>query len=280
MVFKDLLQTGLTYVPGSFLVNGVSTADPNLVTGYSIGSLDSPEGSVTLQFQAKINAYPLVGDSYVNAGTVDYTFTPCLGNDIALVAQTNEVDIIILPIANPDFGTTPENTPLNGPSVLANDIGNGLMVVSYTQSENGGTVVVNPDGTYTYTPPTGFVGMDVFTYTAEDSSGNFVTTTVTITVTPLNPNPPHSFKGHVSKCDFLNKSKYFLEATWKPSTSPDILSYRVYYHGKVIATIPATSSLRFSQCLSSKDAADHYEIAAVNSSNKESKHIKIRITHE
>ena len=45
-----------------------------------------------------------------------------------------------------------------------------------------GTVVMNSDGTYTYTPNTGFFGLDSFTYTVTDSAGNIETTTVEITV--------------------------------------------------------------------------------------------------
>jgi hypothetical protein len=41
------------------------------------------------------------------------------------------------------------------------------MVTSNTQPSNG-SVVVNPDGTYTYTPATDFVGTDMFTYTVCD----------------------------------------------------------------------------------------------------------------
>jgi hypothetical protein len=47
---------------------------------------------------------------------------------------------------------------------------------------NGGTVVVQADGTVLYTPPAGFVGLDFFTYTVEDADGNLSTATVTISV--------------------------------------------------------------------------------------------------
>jgi Ca2+-binding RTX toxin-like protein len=46
---------------------------------------------------------------------------------------------------------------------------------------------VNPDGTYTYTPTTGYSGTDSFTYSVTDRSGATSTATVTLTVVPINP---------------------------------------------------------------------------------------------
>ena len=54
----------------------------------------------------------------------------------------------------------PQNTP---PSV------SGFTIDSYdTVSVNGGTIVMGPDGAFTYTPPQGFEGFDSFGYTMND----------------------------------------------------------------------------------------------------------------
>jgi len=45
-------------------------------------------------------------------------------------------------------------------------------------SINGGTVVVNSDGTWSYNPPTGYVGDDSFTYTIIDAG--LLTSTATV----------------------------------------------------------------------------------------------------
>ena len=93
--------------------------------------------------------------------------------------------------ANPDSYTVDEGQALAVPAagVLANDsdpdTNDTLTVVAFdATSTGGGTVAVDPDGSFTYTPATGFTGTDTFTYTASDGNGSSVTETVTITVTP------------------------------------------------------------------------------------------------
>ena len=52
--------------------------------------------------------------------------------------------------------------------MLSNDGGAGLTVTAFdAASANGGTIVMNADGSFSYTPPAGFTGDDTFTYTAE-----------------------------------------------------------------------------------------------------------------
>ncbi|WP_458628689.1 DUF7507 domain-containing protein [Winogradskyella sp. PC D3.3] len=87
-----------------------------------------------------------------------------------------------------DINNTFVNTPVSG-SVLTNDFdleGNEQSITSNTEPENG-TVVVNSDGTYTYTPNTGFVGTDTFTYVVCDNGNPQAcdTATVTINVEPI-----------------------------------------------------------------------------------------------
>ncbi len=96
------------------------------------------------------------------------------------------------PIANPDTFSTPPNTALTTGVVTANDTdadGDTLAVSDFSPtSQQGGTVVNNLNGTFTYTPPAGFIGSDAFTYTISDGNGGTAQGTVTITVG--NEGPP------------------------------------------------------------------------------------------
>ena len=93
------------------------------------------------------------------------------------------------PVANDDSATTSCNTPITI-DVLANDLGTGLFIQSFGQGANG--VVVQVGQELQYTPDSGFVGVDTFSYIVEDSGGNTATATVTVTVDGVNAGMPNT----------------------------------------------------------------------------------------
>ncbi|MEQ1848609.1 MAG: cadherin-like domain-containing protein, partial [Nitrospira sp.] len=99
------------------------------------------------------------------------------------------------PVAGDDVAVTTENTAVTTGNVLANDsdVDSVLSPASISAfdavSVNGGTVVNNGDGTFSYTPGVNFTGIDMFTYTVSDGLLSD-TATVTITVTPAGNSVP------------------------------------------------------------------------------------------
>jgi VCBS repeat-containing protein len=97
-------------------------------------------------------------------------------------------------VATDDAYTIDEDTTLDvaAPSVLANDTdpdGDPLTAILVDNPTNG-TLTLNPDGSFTYTPNDDFNGTDSFTYFANDGTSNSnLAATVTITVNPV-PDPP------------------------------------------------------------------------------------------
>lgn len=94
VVFTDLLELGLNFVSGSFKFNGATQPNPNLVTGFSVGTL-AVNQTATIEFKALITSYPQVENVFYNSGSLAYTFQPCKGNLIPLSAATNVVSIIL-----------------------------------------------------------------------------------------------------------------------------------------------------------------------------------------
>ena len=97
------------------------------------------------------------------------------------------------PVAVNDAYGTNQNTALTvaAPGVLGNDAdpeANPLMAMLATAPASG-TVTLNSDGSFTYTPNSGFVGSDSFTYQASDGSLNSNVATVSITVNNVNDAP-------------------------------------------------------------------------------------------
>jgi len=94
------------------------------------------------------------------------------------------------PVANADSSITTEDTAITV-AVLANDLDaeNDPLTVSSVTQGSSGSVIINADGTLTYTPITNFNGGDSFSYTISDGNGGTATATVSVTVTPVNDAP-------------------------------------------------------------------------------------------
>jgi VCBS repeat-containing protein len=92
------------------------------------------------------------------------------------------------PVASSPARTTPEDTPVSGAIFMSDVEGDVLTPTVETGPENG-TVVLNPDGTYTYTPAANYNGRDQFTVLVTDANGGETRVTVQIDVTPVNDTP-------------------------------------------------------------------------------------------
>ncbi|WP_369375623.1 LamG-like jellyroll fold domain-containing protein [Promicromonospora sp. Populi] len=83
------------------------------------------------------------------------------------------------------YGTVEdEGLEIEAPGLLGNDTdvdGDDLTATGLTQPANG-DVVMQADGSFTYTPDAGFFGTDTFTYRSSDGAATSAATTVTITV--------------------------------------------------------------------------------------------------
>ncbi|HBC3879018.1 TPA: tandem-95 repeat protein, partial [Vibrio parahaemolyticus] len=119
--------------------------------------------------------------------TLTFTATDPSGES---VSQT--VDFTVVPVVDieADSADVVEDTPtiIN---VLGNDTFESTDKLVSLDAENGpknGTVIVNNDGTVTYTPDDNYVGKDTFTYVVT-SGGVSESTTVEVNVTPVNDAP-------------------------------------------------------------------------------------------
>jgi VCBS repeat-containing protein len=97
------------------------------------------------------------------------------------------------PVATGESYVVAEDSVLSlaAPGVLSNDSdldGDALRAVLVSGVANG-TLNLNTNGSFTYTPNANYSGSDSFTYRANDGSLNSAVTTVNITVTPINDAP-------------------------------------------------------------------------------------------
>ncbi|TYP96064.1 gliding motility-associated-like protein, partial [Tenacibaculum adriaticum] len=127
-------------------------------------------------------------DSFTYTLCDDDTPTPSCSTATVTVTVTDEGTPVAA--ADPTAATTSEDTSVTTGNVLTNDtVVDGATITSFDAvSTNGGSVTSNGDGTFVYTPATGFVGTDSFTYTLCDDdtpTPSCSTATVTVTVDSL-----------------------------------------------------------------------------------------------
>ena len=118
-------------------------------------------------------------------------------------------------LAKDDDFFTPFNTALTSGNVLFNDFGlPSPTVVSFGTTknsgattagsmgvtDNGGSVMINTDGTFSYTPPAGFIGNDKFSYLASTGSlpDNDAVVTVAVGAAPTAAPDTYNVIGNVS----------------------------------------------------------------------------------
>jgi uncharacterized repeat protein (TIGR01451 family) len=103
------------------------------------------------------------------------------------------VSIQAAPVAMDDVYTTTEEIPLivAAPGVLGNDgdQNNDPLEAVLDSPPLSGTLALNSDGAFTYTPTLDFHGVDVFTYHATDAISDSNVAAVTLTVTAVNDPP-------------------------------------------------------------------------------------------
>ena len=181
---------------------GISTG-PGNEAGQSVGfTVTQTGGDLAFAVGPTIAADGTL--TFTPAGSGTATFIATLTDDggtanggIDSFARTFTITVTAAPVAPTaadDTFTTEFNKALTVPAsgLLANDFdpdGPALTVTGVTavSPAGAGTLSVNPDGSFTFTPTRGFVGPVTFTYRATDGGLTSGPATVTVTVAPKPP---------------------------------------------------------------------------------------------
>jgi VCBS repeat-containing protein len=104
------------------------------------------------------------------------------------------IQTFVLVVANPaptsvggSFSTA-EGSVLVG-SLGASDVDGDLLSFQLAVAPSHGSLVLNPDGSFTYTPMANYSGPDSFTYQVRDNDGGIANASVSLSVTPINHAP-------------------------------------------------------------------------------------------
>jgi VCBS repeat-containing protein len=154
-----------------------------IVTGPAHGTLTGTAPNVTYTPAANYNG----ADSFTFKAN-DGTFDSNVGTISITVHPVNDA-----PVATDDSYSTDEDTTLAfaAAGVRANDddVDNATLTAVPTSGPSHGTLALNADGSFAYTPDANYHGPDSFTYTASDGTLNSNAATVSIAVGPVNDVP-------------------------------------------------------------------------------------------
>ncbi len=129
--------------------------------------------------------------NYNGADSFTYTITDADGDTSTAAVAIIVTAVDDVPVAVNDTLTVAEDSGLTSGNLALNDTpsGDGGNIWTLATGATHGVAVVNPDGTFTYTPNVNFNGSDSFTYTITDIDGDTSTATVAITVTSVDDVP-------------------------------------------------------------------------------------------
>jgi hypothetical protein len=185
-------QSPITIDAVSGVLNGDTDSDGNPLEAILVNSPNN--GSVNLNENGSFSYTPNSGFSGVDSFT--YTANDGESNsNIATVTINVEPRPNTPPVADNDNYSTSFQSPITIDAVsgvLNGDTdsdGNPLEAI-LVNSPNNGSVNLNENGSFSYTPNSGFSGVDSFTYTANDGESNSNIATVTINVEPRPNTPP------------------------------------------------------------------------------------------
>lgn len=184
-------NTAITFTAAQLLSNDT---DVDAGTTLTISSVTSGAGGTAVRNgDGTVTFTPNPGFS----GPANFTYRATDGSLLSNVATvTVNVSALVphAPVANNDTLDAMEDTPVTYAAALLvgndtdADAGTTLSVASVA-SGAGGTVVLNGDGTVTFTPNTDFNGVANFTYTATDGGLTSNVASVTVNVAPVNDAP-------------------------------------------------------------------------------------------
>jgi Ca2+-binding RTX toxin-like protein len=172
------------------VLNGGSANDTFNLRAFATGTATTVAGgggTDTLNYDAESRT--VSGDTTPPDGVIDSPGVQSV--TFSTVEAINILNSTSVPTTVNDSYSTSINTPLTvpAPGVLSNDNSNGggAMTAGLVSTVSNGTLTLNANGSFTYTPNALFVGNDSFTYRASNTNGVGNVATVSIVVGPAAP---------------------------------------------------------------------------------------------
>ncbi|SFF13777.1 S-layer homology domain-containing protein [Paenibacillus algorifonticola] len=128
-------------------------------------------------------------DGYYGQDVFEIEVSDGNGGTATSTISVTVVNINVAPTTSDDTATTDEDTSTTG-QVAATDADGDTLTYSVSQQAANGTATVNAStGAWEYAPNANYHGQDVFKIEVSDGNGGTATSTITVTVRPVNDPP-------------------------------------------------------------------------------------------
>jgi len=181
-------DTTLVVASGGVLANDMHPDGTPLT---SILVSDVTHGTLTFESDGTFTYIPQADFSGIDSFVYRPTDGTTYGDPVVVTITVNPVDDA--PVAVADSYMLDEGTTLTvgAPGVQGNDhdVDSTTLSASLFDAPTHGTVVLNADGSFSYTPNGNYNGTDSFTYRLNDGNSDGNTATVTLTINAVNEAP-------------------------------------------------------------------------------------------
>lgn len=164
---NETFATGAT----NKLTTAVTDVEEDALT-FTAGAFATAHGSVTISADGSFTYTPVT--DFVGTDSFEYTVSDPNGGT-ATGTATVQVLQNVVPAPQPDTFAVEIDTPVTftAAQLLANDLDGDQDVLSFVEIVDEpahGTLTTNLDGSFTYTPNSGYIGLDSFHYQVADES--------------------------------------------------------------------------------------------------------------
>ncbi len=215
-------QTGILTISAA---NGVLANDGQTGATVAVNTTTS-NGTLILNADGSFTYSP--NACFIGDDSFTYTISggPCGGTSapVNVAINSTATPINITGVADTYTNNSASITVTGSTGVISNDAQTGV-TATVTSTTSHGVLVLNPDGSFTYTQTAGYVGDDSFTYTLTDACSN-TSTPITATIT----NTFAATNGiSINKSDDLKIFNDFAEnKLYIKSSSVDLAKIQIY----------------------------------------------------
>lgn len=209
---EDTLSVGVSNVAPTLTLSGAAAVNEGASYSLGIGAVVDPGADTPTACQVDWgDGSPLqdclaaLGSSLAHTfanGPATHTIRIHLADEDGSYQDVDTLEVSVTNLApvavDDEFVALPnQQTAVPAPGVLSNDhdVPADPLTASLVSDVSSGTLTFHPDGSFTYTPQAGFVGVATFTYQVTDPDGAVSNTaTVTLTVDHLYLHLPIVFR--------------------------------------------------------------------------------------